>query len=175
MAKQTISLGAAPTGVGGDTPRTAFVKTQANIDELYAALGATGSPSAIPTALPVLQGGTGARSTDAAPFPTKAASGVGTIAAPDAWGYDNPGNVQGGGFYKVGGGSSSSGMTYAALIRAPYAPNYEAQIYFPMGSTANKMYFRCALGNSGGTFGAAQEIYHTGNTTRAADGTLKAI
>ncbi|WP_237142285.1 hypothetical protein [Pseudomonas gregormendelii] len=37
MAKQTIGLGTAPTGVGGDTPRTAFTKVQANFDELYAA------------------------------------------------------------------------------------------------------------------------------------------
>lgn len=37
MAKQTIALGTAPTGVGGDTPRTAFTKTQQNFDELYAA------------------------------------------------------------------------------------------------------------------------------------------
>jgi len=36
MAKQTINLGTAPTGVGGDTPRSAFTKTQANVDELYA-------------------------------------------------------------------------------------------------------------------------------------------
>ena len=39
MSKQTINLGTAPTGVGGDTPRSAFTKTQANFDELYAALG----------------------------------------------------------------------------------------------------------------------------------------
>ena len=36
MAKQTIALGTAPTGVGGDTPRSAFTKSQANFDELYA-------------------------------------------------------------------------------------------------------------------------------------------
>jgi hypothetical protein len=35
MAKQTINLGTAPTGAGGDTPRSAFVKAQANFDELY--------------------------------------------------------------------------------------------------------------------------------------------
>ncbi len=51
MAKQTIALGTAPTGVGGDTPRSAFTKTQANIDELYAFLAATGSPSALPAVL----------------------------------------------------------------------------------------------------------------------------
>lgn len=37
MAKQTINLGTTPTGVGGDTPRSAFIKTQSNFDELYAA------------------------------------------------------------------------------------------------------------------------------------------
>lgn len=36
MAKQTIALGTSPTGVGGDTPRSAFTKAQANFDELYA-------------------------------------------------------------------------------------------------------------------------------------------
>lgn len=59
MAKQTIALGTAPTGTGGDTPRTAFTKAQGNFDELYAALGGSGSPSALPTALPVTKGGTG--------------------------------------------------------------------------------------------------------------------
>jgi hypothetical protein len=59
MAKQTINLGTAPTGVGGDTPRSAFTKTQGNFDELYAALGASGNPLTLPAALPVAQGGTG--------------------------------------------------------------------------------------------------------------------
>lgn len=35
MAKQTINLGTAPTGAGGDTTRAAFVKAQANFDEIY--------------------------------------------------------------------------------------------------------------------------------------------
>lgn len=38
MTKKTINLGMTPTGVGGDTPRSAFIKTQENIDELYAAV-----------------------------------------------------------------------------------------------------------------------------------------
>jgi hypothetical protein len=59
MSKQTINLGTVPTGAGGDTPRSAFTKTQSNIDELYAAFGATGSPQALPAALPVALGGTG--------------------------------------------------------------------------------------------------------------------
>ncbi|BAV74221.1 tail fiber domain-containing protein [Pseudomonas chlororaphis subsp. aurantiaca] len=150
-----------------------------------AALGTTGNYDT----LPVTKGGTGgttqaqartglglgtAATADAATFVAKTASGVSTNAAPDAAGYDNPGQAQGGGFYKIGGGASSSGLTYAAMIRAPYAANYEAQIYFPMGATTNKIYFRCALGASGGTLGTAQEIYHTGNTTRGSGGVLSA-
>jgi hypothetical protein len=55
MAKQTINLGTLPTGVGGDTPRSAFTKAQANFDELYTQLGGT----TLPAALPVTKGGTG--------------------------------------------------------------------------------------------------------------------
>lgn len=36
MGKQTINLGTTPTGVGGDTPRSAFTKVNSNFDELYA-------------------------------------------------------------------------------------------------------------------------------------------
>ncbi|WP_247255880.1 hypothetical protein [Pseudomonas moorei] len=39
MSQQTILLGTAPTGAGGDTPRSAFTKAQSNFDEIYAALG----------------------------------------------------------------------------------------------------------------------------------------
>ncbi|WP_155290728.1 hypothetical protein [Pseudomonas chlororaphis] len=59
MSKQTINLGTAPTGVGGDTPRSANIKIISNFDELYAALGGAGSPVALPVALPVANGGTG--------------------------------------------------------------------------------------------------------------------
>lgn len=37
MAKQTIGLGTAPSGTGGDTARNGFEKCNANFDELYAA------------------------------------------------------------------------------------------------------------------------------------------
>ena len=71
MSKQTINLGTAPTGVGGDTPRSAFTKTQSNMDEIYAALGASGSPMALPAALPIANGGTGGTT------PALARSGLG--------------------------------------------------------------------------------------------------
>lgn len=59
MSKQIINLGNAPSGQGGDTPRSANVKIGANFDELYTALGATGNPQALPAALPISKGGTG--------------------------------------------------------------------------------------------------------------------
>jgi len=65
MSKQSINLGTAPTGVGGDTPRSAFTKLQSNVDELYTALGAAGSPQALPATLPILNGGTGVTTTAA--------------------------------------------------------------------------------------------------------------
>ena len=58
MAKQTINLGTAPTGAGGDTFRSGSAKLQANDDELYVALGASGG--VLPAALPINKGGTGA-------------------------------------------------------------------------------------------------------------------
>lgn len=64
MAKQTINLGTAPTGAGGDTFRTGSAKLQANDDELYAAFGASGG--VLPAALPIGKGGTGATTVEAA-------------------------------------------------------------------------------------------------------------
>lgn len=58
MAKQSINLGTAPTGTGGDTPRTAFQKAIDNFTELYAALG-VGTDGALPAVLPLAKGGTG--------------------------------------------------------------------------------------------------------------------
>lgn len=157
MARQEINLGSAPTGVGGDTTRSTGVKINSMTLELYNRTNSLGS----------------AANLDAATLVIKSSSGVSTPVAPGASGYDSPGNGQGGGFYQVGQGPSSSGVSYAGMIRIPYNATYEAQLYFPMGASSNKMLFRCALGNSG-TFGAAQEVYHTGNTTRGSGGALSA-
>lgn len=97
MSKQTISLGTAPTGTGGDTPRTAFTKAQNNFDELYAALGASGNPQALPPALPVLQGGTGV---------TTIAALLAALAAAGAYAK---GNV-------VGAVSQSGGVNTGAIV-----------------------------------------------------------
>jgi len=59
MAKQTINLGTAPTGAGGNTFRSGSAKLQANDNELYAQLGAN-AEGVLPDALPLNKGGTGA-------------------------------------------------------------------------------------------------------------------
>lgn len=69
MAKQDINLGTPPTGVGGDTNRSANVKINANLTELYKAMGGSlngGNGSVLPDALPVSKGGTGAATAAAA-------------------------------------------------------------------------------------------------------------
>lgn len=81
MTKQVVNLGVAPTGQGGDTPRSANVKIAANFDELYAAFGASGSPQALPAALPVAKGGTGGTTAAAA----KTALGIGDVGVAQAW------------------------------------------------------------------------------------------
>lgn len=137
------------------------------------------SISGLTTALSIAQGGTGAINAAAARtnlqlgtmaieaatnYPSKAATGIGTNIASEATGYDTPGNGQGGGFYTVGQGPSSSEVTYASMIRVPYANSrYEAQILFPMGESRNRMLFRVSLGSSSPVFGKAQEVYHTSN------------
>lgn len=66
MARQAINLGALPQGVGGDTPRSANTKVNDMTSELYTALGAPSTTGALPSALPVLNGGTGAATASAA-------------------------------------------------------------------------------------------------------------
>ena len=58
MAKQDIKLGTEPEGIGGDTNRSANIKTNLNFTELYRAMGAEGA--VLPQALPITNGGTGA-------------------------------------------------------------------------------------------------------------------
>jgi hypothetical protein len=114
MAKQTITLGTAPTGVGGDTPRSAFTKTQSNFDELYIALGASGNPAALPAALPLAQGGTGS-ATGSPRF-----SSVGTSSPPTGYGtqglyvgWNTNGTGEGNFVCNQGGGSG--GFTWRTV------------------------------------------------------------
>ncbi|MDY4311221.1 hypothetical protein ABGT16_05535 [Pseudomonas asiatica] len=66
MAKQTINLGTAPSGAGGDDRRSAWLKAIANFDELYSfiatgfnrenILGTVGQASGVPTGAIIQRG-----------------------------------------------------------------------------------------------------------------------
>lgn len=60
MARQEINLGTAPTGLGGDPPRTASQKINFMTQELYEGLATTAAP------LPIAKGGTGGKTPEAA-------------------------------------------------------------------------------------------------------------
>lgn len=50
MARQNIELGTPPSGVGGDTPRTAFTKVNDMATEVYSFLGASSGSLSAPAA-----------------------------------------------------------------------------------------------------------------------------
>lgn len=194
MARQSINLGTAPTGQGGDTFRTASEKNNDNSNELYTALGAPANGQ-LPAALPVAKGGTGgttqlaarqglglgAASTksfglqDGELIPAGTYSGFYSNNAPTTYQADRPGEPgQGGAFSRLGAPGSSSGLSYSTVIRIPYDQSFEAQIFIPVAQGTGGLYFRTTPSNNGGAFGPTYSVYHTGNTTRGSGGALSA-
>ncbi|UVM53479.1 hypothetical protein LOY37_13930 [Pseudomonas sp. B21-012] len=193
MAKQAINLGAVSSGVGGDTPRAAWTKAIANFDELYTQLGG----NTLPAAIPVAKGGTGgttqatartglglgtaatsnkqASATDATAGALLAVGGFG-LGASGGGPAATPNSAYLVGFYKFGAGAAGSpfGDTGGSLLVNSLGGNYIQQI--AMTATAGNLPFITARHfSSEGNPGAWVTLYHTGNTIRAADGTLKAI
>ena len=194
MARQEINIGVAPTGAGGDTTRGGAVKINAMTSELYAALGAP-SGGAIPAALPVSKGGTGG-STQAA---AQVALGLGNAATLNTGRL--AGNVPT--MEMIGIASTESTVPWTAEINAGIDnkvfssaasglnPQGGTGLYYrqtiQFGTTGNRLMIAWPYGLAGNTGtvkmrsvynGAITpeiELYHTGNTTRAQDGTLKAI
>ncbi|WP_217191361.1 hypothetical protein [Pseudomonas shirazica] len=193
MAKQVINLGASPTGTGGDDRRSAWVKAKANFTELYNWIANLSQgddvATALPAALPVAKGGTGATTQAAARTALQlgtaatlnvglasgnvlqhGAFGLGSTAVPIAASM----NVYPAGFYSIQDPdtqyAASTGVTSGSMICMgfPFQTTYGSQLW---------MGFNGKIGFRSGNYASAafNTIYHTGNTTRAADGTLKAI
>lgn len=157
MAKQTISLGTAPTGAGGDTPRSAFTKVQANFDELYSAFGGNTLP-----AVPVSKGGTGAT--------------TGTAALANLGGLQK--GITNSNAQQTALGSSMP-PNIAAISAAGHDRNVALQISNQSNNSASAVIgfiregsFGCFLGLDndnkfkigGWSYGAvAREVYHQGN------------
>lgn len=157
MAKQTINLGTAPTGVGGDTPRSAFQKTQSNFDELYQrdALLGTAANANIGTAAGNVM-----------------AVGAGGWLGPSIIDNSNANNAKNTGLYGL---SNAANAPFVALqlLTSDWGvdPRWQAQL--ALGISQNKAYFRSILKDQTSATAWA-ELYHTGNTTKGSGGVLSA-
>lgn len=159
MARQEINLGTAPTGAGGDTTRSAGVKINAMTNELYARQAQLKSASNL----------------DAGVNP-----GNVMLVGAGGWLGTTAENATTINDYKTGfkliqpstAGASDLGYQYGGMLTLTYdaADNRICQLFFGQ-VPGDDLKFRS------GKAGTAQilKIYHTGNTTRAQDGTLKAI
>jgi hypothetical protein len=155
MAKQTINLGTAPTGAGGDTPRSAFTKAQANFDELYGITGGLGTAA-------TRNVGTGAGN-----LLERGAFGLGAASA------------QGATFTGVTGFSTfpSSASPVPGAGGSKITQNVGGNLFSEfviVADSASSPTVAVRQYDANGSPGPWNKFYTTGNTTRAADGTLKA-
>lgn len=166
MSKQTILLGTAPTGVGGDTPRSAFTKSQSNFDELYTFLGASGSPAALPPALPVAHGGTGGNTQALA----RAGLGLKSAALADAVGSVSQsggvstgaiierGSNSNGEFTKYADGTLDCWITGSNATSVPTNTGIEITVNYPQTFVGVPTITGCCGLSTGGTSGLAARI-----------------
>ena len=166
MARQDINLGTAPTGAGGDTTRSTGVKINAMMTELYARNAQLGSASnANIGTLPgqVMTVGTGGL-------------------------YGSPGNVPvSNDLYNINRRSLEMGQY--GLVNGARIPGAQSNYGLVLGiqgansewrhilqfSTEGDVYDLSLTNPSTGGQWRIAKFYTTLNTTRAADGTLKAI
>ncbi|MDH1534099.1 phage tail protein [Acinetobacter johnsonii] len=157
MAKQTINLGTAPTGAGGDTFRSGSAKLQANDDEIYNYLGDGVNLNKLGTAA----------SKDAG-------TGAGNVMEVGAFGLggDAPiasiNNIKNNGFYNNRDPISNS-YQWGNYIEVSGGGG-GGQIYFG-AVESNLIYARTRWGES---WAPMRLLLHTGNTATDANGFIKA-
>ncbi|MGO0633168.1 hypothetical protein ACTORR_24600 [Pseudomonas sp. SAR267] len=160
MAKQTINLGTAPTGVGGDTPRSANTKVNQNFDEVYQLLGNLGDASTknVGTSAGQVMGVGAGGLLGTAPSITNLHNVLNTEFRSAAVPSNQP--PGGDGYWNL--------MHIRAGVDARWTTIFAQEV------NGYRLAFKTvAVDQSAAT--AWSMIYHSNNTTRAADGTLKAI
>lgn len=191
MGKQTISLGTAPAGAGGDDRRSAWTKAIANFNELYDWLTGISGGTTLPAALPVAKGGTGATTQAGARTALQlgdaATKNVGVSAGQvmgvgaggllgSAASSTNLHNVSNTEFRSAAVGSNSppGAAGYYNLINIRAGVDTRWTTVLAQEINGYRLAFKTvAVDQSSAS--AWSIVYHTNNTTRAADGTLKAI
>jgi len=189
MTQKIIDLGQLPSGIGGDTSRSANVKCNENFTELYknqhglkvAVDGKAGrgnntdiaSLSGLTTALSIKQGGTGAKN------PADACRNIGALGSGIA--NNSFGTVLQNGDMPSMAWIEASNKQYRGPLTIHNDGNDHASCVITFHRVKQAAYFfgidvDNQLKVGGWSMGTvAHRIYHEGNTTRAADGTLKAI
>lgn len=167
MAKQIIDLGTPPSGVGGDTPRSANVKINENFTELYNRNAQLGTASNKNFGLEDGQ------------LLEKGAFGLGRSFTNSLQLLNSAESTEiyPTGIYRYNSGTTGRptfGSTFGVLIELSAlfsgGANYGAQL--GVDYAVSEMGFRCLAGPSG--FSAWRKIYHTGNTTMSSQGVLSA-
>ncbi|MGU3305856.1 pyocin knob domain-containing protein [Pseudomonas sp. M5A4_2d] len=161
MARQEIILGAAPNGFGGDPPRTASSKINAMSTELYArqALLGTASNATLTVGTSDITSGRVLKVGD---------YGFGVMQVFNDYGLDVLTSF--GYCYINNGYSAPTGHRFGWLFSLPVSDSYVIQEF--RSQTDGSVHTRAKLA---GVWQAWRMTYNTGNTTRAADGTLTAI
>lgn len=191
MARAAINLGVAPTGQGGDTFRTASQKNNDNSAELYAALGAPANGQ-LPPALPLAKGGTGGTDEGTAraslglvKVDTSIDTGAGRVLTVGYGGLGAVDNARYAGtgvgpqYFRMGGVITGQFQLDGVV---PFLQSGWLVTYAGVNNTTcsqtfyswdnGNSYFRTMVNSAWRTW---QKVYTDANTTRAADGTLKAI
>ncbi|RZI91202.1 MAG: hypothetical protein EOP15_01875 [Pseudomonas sp.] len=191
MTKQAINLGTAPAGAGGDDRRSAWTKAIANFNELYDWLSGVSGGTTLPTALPVAKGGTGAttpaNARTALQLGDAATKNVGVSAGQvmgvgaggllgSAASSTNLHNVSNTEFRSsaIGSNSPPGAAGYYNLINIRAGVDTRWTTVLAQEVNGYRLAFKTvAVDQSSASTWSV--VYHTNNTTRAADGTLKAI
>lgn len=158
MPRQEINIGVAPTGAGGDTTRSGAVKINAMTTELYARNAQLGTAA---------NANVGTSPGNVMPV---GAFGIGAAASP----VSSFSPYVGFSSHGTDGNQSPSAGSGGVRITQNLGGNYYSEIVL----TANSIdapTFAFRQYSSTGSPGAWNIVYTNKNTTRAADGTLKAI